>query len=79
MLFRSIGVPENELTHIFERFYRVDKARARAAGGSGLGLSIVKDVADRHSGTVTVERGAISGTRFTLSFPMIEMPFEEIT
>jgi signal transduction histidine kinase len=70
----GVGIPENELPQIFERFYRVDKARASVAGGSGLGLSIVKDVAEKHSGNVTVERGAISGTRFTLSFPLIDMP-----
>ncbi len=65
----GIGIPEEARAHIFERFYRVDKARSRRAGGSGLGLSIVHDLVKRSCGTVTVEPREGGGTRFTVIFP----------
>lgn len=65
----GIGIPETDLPHIFSRFYRVDKARSRDAGGSGLGLSIVYDAVHLHGGDVTVERRTEYGTRFTVTFP----------
>ena len=65
----GIGIPEADMPHIFDRFYRVDKARARDAGGSGLGLSIVKSVVHEHGGTVSAERRKETGMRFTVTFP----------
>lgn len=65
----GIGIPEANLPYIFDRFYRVDKARSRETGGSGLGLSIVKSIADEHGGSVTAERRRQGGMRFTITFP----------
>lgn len=62
----GIGIPSEDLRRIFERFYRVDKARARPAGGTGLGLPIVKEVVERMGGTVSVESQLGLGSRFTI-------------
>ena len=65
----GLGIPEEDRERIFQRFYRVDKARSRAAGGSGLGLSIVLDAVRLHGGTVDVWAGEQGGTVFTVSLP----------
>ena len=65
----GIGIPQEHLKRIFERFYRVDKARSRELGGTGLGLSIVKHVMNIHHGSVLVESVLGKGTKFTLVFP----------
>jgi signal transduction histidine kinase len=65
----GIGIPDEDLPHIFSRFYRVDKARSREAGGSGLGLSIVYDAVKLHNGSVSVEKRKGQGTRFVVTFP----------
>lgn len=65
----GIGIPADELTRIFDRFYRVDKARSRAAGGTGLGLSIVHDTAVRCGGTVQAGQRSGGGAVFTVRFP----------
>lgn len=62
----GIGIPSGELNRVFERFYRVDKARSRPVGGTGLGLPIVKEVIERMGGTVTVESILGRGTKFTI-------------
>ena len=68
----GMGIPEESVGHIFERFYRVDKARVRSTGGSGLGLSIVRNLVKRNGGTITVDSKVGSGTTFTLRFPVKE-------
>ena len=68
----GIGIPEEDMPHIFARFYRVDKARSRAFGGSGLGLSIVHDAVKRNGGEIAVQRRETVGTRFSVSFPLFE-------
>ena len=65
----GVGIPEEDIPHIFERFYRVDKARSREAGGTGLGLAIVHDVVTRNGGTVTAANREQGGARFTVMFP----------
>lgn len=71
----GVGIPEAAIGHIFERFYRVDKARSRRSGGSGLGLAIVHDMVNRNRGTIHVESqvGKNSGTTFTLEFPVFDV------
>jgi two-component system sensor histidine kinase SenX3 len=66
---RGVGIANEELDRIFERFYRVDPARARSTGGTGLGLSIVKHVAASHGGSVEVWSEPGSGSTFTLVLP----------
>lgn len=66
---KGIGIPQQELSRIFERFYRVDKARSRKTGGSGLGLAIVKHLAEKLGGNVSVESKLGEGSRFTFVLP----------
>ncbi len=65
----GIGIPEADRENIFNRFYRVDKARSREAGGSGLGLSIVHDAVLAHGGSITVGQNSPQGSVFTVTFP----------
>jgi signal transduction histidine kinase len=64
------GIPASELPRVFERFYRVDKARARQTGGTGLGLAIVRHVAEAHGGTVRVDSELGQGSTFTVTLPV---------
>jgi two-component system, OmpR family, phosphate regulon sensor histidine kinase PhoR len=68
------GIPAGELPRIFERFYRVDKARARQTGGTGLGLAIVRHVAEGHGGTVRVDSELAHGSTFTVTLPVAGPP-----
>jgi two-component system, OmpR family, phosphate regulon sensor histidine kinase PhoR len=63
------GIPEDDLSRVFERFYRVDKSRARDPGGTGLGLAIVKHLVELHGGRVKAENRPAGGARFTVTLP----------
>jgi len=63
------GIPEEDLTRVFERFYRVDKSRARDPGGTGLGLAIVRHLVELHGGSVRVENRPEGGARFLITLP----------
>ena len=67
---QGVGIPQRDLDRIFERFYRVDRARSRETGGTGLGLAIVRHVATNHGGSVSVRSREGEGSVFTLSIPM---------
>jgi heavy metal sensor kinase len=68
----GIGIPASALPHIFERFFRVDKARSRDAGGAGLGLAIVKSICLAHGGQVYVESSEGHGSRFKVELPLAQ-------
>ena len=66
---RGIGIARDDQERVFERFFRVDKARSRATGGTGLGLAIVKHVAANHNGSIRLWSKPGTGSTFTLSIP----------
>ena len=70
----GVGIAEEEQSKIFERFYRVDKARSRAQGGAGLGLAIAQWIVTQHRGSIRVESQPGSGTTFRVELPMIAVP-----
>ena len=69
----GVGIPEDSLGHLFERFYRVDKARSRKSGGSGLGLAIVRNMVERNTGSISVQSDLGKGTTFTVTFPIFDV------
>ena len=64
------GIAPDQLPYVFDRFYRTDQARSRYRGGAGLGLAIVRAIAESHSGTVEVTSHIQQGSTFTLSLPL---------
>ena len=75
----GVGIPEDAIGHVFERFYRVDKARSRKTGGSGLGLSIVRNMVERHQGTIAVESTLGQGSTFRVTFPIFDTEEEDLS
>ncbi len=74
----GVGIPQEAIGHVFERFYRVDKARSRKSGGSGLGLAIVRNMVERNQGEIRVASEVGKGSVFTVIFPIFD-PGEEET
>jgi two-component system sensor histidine kinase ResE len=66
------GIPPEDIPNIFERFYRVDKSRSRATGGSGLGLTIAKSMVEAHGGKIDVQSEPGQGSRFAFTLPVSE-------
>nr|MBP8252367.1 hypothetical protein [Herpetosiphon sp.] len=73
------GIAPEALPHIFERFYRADKARVRKGGGAGIGLAIVKWIVEAHHGTVDVRSVLGSGSTFTIWLPLAPTPLKPTT
>lgn len=72
----GVGIPPDAVNHVFERFFRVDKARSRKSGGSGLGLAIVKNLVERNGGTIDVISELGHGSAFTVTFPIFDTEIE---
>lgn len=71
----GLGVPKKDIPHVFDRFFRVDKARARSMGGTGLGLAISKEVVQKHGGKIWLESAENVGSTFFIALPYV--PYEE--
>jgi heavy metal sensor kinase len=74
----GVGIPPHALPHVFERFYRADKARSRNSGGAGLGLAIVKAICTAHGAEIKVSSQEGQGSRFTVILPLLNVPEAEL-
>jgi two-component system phosphate regulon sensor histidine kinase PhoR len=74
----GVGIPAEALPHVFERFYRADKARSRNSGGAGLGLAIVKAVCTAHHAEIKVFSQEGHGSRFIVELPLLDVPEVEL-
>jgi len=75
----GVGIPPDDVPHVWERFYRVDQARTRTSGGSGLGLAIVKSIVEAHHGQVTLSSTVGQGTTVTVTLPLAHEPITKQT
>ena len=66
----GIGIPEDDLSHLFERFYRVEKSRSQDAGGTGLGLAIAKEIIEAHGGNISISSKLNVGTSVRIELPV---------
>ena len=73
----GVGIPGDAIPYLFDRFFRVDKARSRKSGGSGLGLSIVKSMVEKNDGTIDVESVPDKGSSFTIRFPIFDTEVDD--
>ena len=73
----GVGIPSDAIPYLFDRFFRVDKARSRKSGGSGLGLSIVKSMVEKNDGTINVESVPGKGSSFTIRFPIFDTEVDD--
>ena len=70
LFYNGIGIPQEDAEKVFDRFYRVDKARSRESGGTGLGLSIAQEIVVRHGGRIELQSRLNKGTRITMWLPV---------
>ena len=67
----GIGIPQEDISHLFERFYRVEKSRNQDAGGTGLGLAIAKELVEAHGGSIKIDSVFGQGTSVTIELPVV--------